>query len=198
MKKHVSVRAWLTCAVAMCLTIATVSCATEAPAADETSTRVPTFRLTASMEDIMRYMIDPSADAVWDAVVTEVTSEGVVTTEPETDEDWMVLRRHAVTLIEATDLLLMEGRRVAAEGSRSELPGVDLEPEEIEALLEADRDSWTAFVAVLHEGGVGVLNAIDSQDVDALLVASDVLDAACEVCHARYWYPPRPVSDGTR
>ena len=146
----------------------------------------------------MRYMIDPSADAVWDAVVTEVTAKGIVTTEPETNEDWMVLRRHAVTLIEATDLLLMEGRRVAAEGSRSELPGVDLEPEEIEALLEADRDSWTAFVAVLHEGGVGVLNAIDSQDVDALLVASDILDAACEVCHVRYWYPPRPVSEGTR
>ena len=114
----------------------------------------------------MRYMIDPSADAVWDAIVTEVTADGVFTTEPETDEDWMVLRRHAVTLIEATDLLLMEGRRVAAEGSRSELPGVDLEPEEIEALLKADRASWTAFVAVLHEGGVGVLEAIDSQDVD--------------------------------
>ena len=132
----------------------------------------------------MRYMIDPSADAVWDAIVTEVTADGVFTTEPETDEDWMVLRRHAVTLIEATDLLLMEGRRVAAE--------------EIEALLEADRASWTAFVAVLHEGGVGVLEAIDSQDVDALLVASDVLDAACEVCHVRYWYPPRPLSDSTR
>ena len=150
------------------------------------------------MEEIMRYMIDPSADAVWDAIVTEVTADGVFTTEPETDEDWMVLRRYAVTLIEATDLLLMEGRRVAAEGSRSELPGVDLEPEEIEALLEADRASWTAFVAVLHEGGVGVLEAIDSQDVDALLVASAVLDAACEACHVRYWYPPHPLSDSTR
>ena len=51
------------------------------------------------MEEIMRYMIDPSADAVWDAIVTEVTADGVFTTEPETDEDWMVLRRHAVTLM---------------------------------------------------------------------------------------------------
>ena len=29
------------------------------------------------MEEIMRYMIDPSADAVWDAIVTEVTADGV-------------------------------------------------------------------------------------------------------------------------
>ena len=144
----------------------------------------------------MRYMIDPSADAVWDAVVTVVTDEGVVTTVPETSEDWIVLRRHAVTLIEATDLLLMEGRRVAAEGSRSELPGVDLEPEQIEALLSEDRESWTRFVGVLHESGVGVLNAIDSQDVDALLAAGDVLDAACELCHVRYWYPSLAGADG--
>ena len=104
----------------------------------------------------MRYMIDPSADAVWDAIVTEVTADGVFTTEPETDEDWMVLRRHAVTLIEATDLLLMEGRRVAAEGSRSELPGVDLEPEEIEALLEAmeqiTQGQGDLTFARLHQG----------------------------------------------
>lgn len=190
--RQVGVRAWLP------LTMTIVACGTEAPADEAAVQPAPVFRLTSSMEEIMRYMIDPSADAVWDAVVTEVTAAGIVTTQPETDEDWMALRRHAVTLIEATDLLLMEGRRVAAEGSRSELPGIDLEPEEIEALLEADRASWTAFVAVLHEGGVGVLDAIDRQDVDALLIASDVLDAACEVCHVRYWYPPRPAPDSTR
>ena len=33
------------------------------------------FRPTATVQDIMRAMIDPAADAVWDAVVTTVTTE---------------------------------------------------------------------------------------------------------------------------
>jgi len=180
------------------LIMACISCGTEAPVVEDAAEAVPVFQLTASMEEIMRYMIDPSADAVWDAVVTVVSDEGVVTTEPETSDDWLMLRRHAVTLIEATDLLLMEGRRVAAEGSRSELPGIDLEPEQIEALLAEDPDSWVGFVAMLHESGLGVLEAIDNADVDALLVAGDLLDVACEVCHVRYWYPPPASSDSTR
>jgi hypothetical protein len=180
------------------LTMAGISCGAEAPVVEDTVEAVPVFQLTASMEEIMRYMIDPSADAVWDAVVTVVTAEGVVTTEPQTSDDWLMLRRHAVTLIEATDLLLLQGRRVAAEGSRSELPGVDLEPEQIEALLAEDLDSWVGFVAMLHESGLGVLEAIDNADVDALLVAGDLLDVACEVCHVRYWYPPLASQDSAR
>jgi hypothetical protein len=137
----------------------------------------------------MRSIIDPAADAVWDAVVTVSTAEGIETTQPESEDDWAALRRHAITLVEAPNLLLLDGRRVAGAGSRSELPGIDLEPEEIASLLAADRESWTRLVSDLHDTGVGVLNAVDSRDVDALLVAGDRLDLACENCHSRYWYP---------
>ena len=137
----------------------------------------------------MQSMVDPAADAIWDAVVTEATADGVVTTVPETNEEWMALRRHAVTLVESTNLLLMEGRRIARVGSRSEMPGVDLEPAEIEALLVEDRATWVRVVGNLHESGVEVLNAVDARDADALFAAGDRLDLACESCHARYWYP---------
>ena len=113
----------------------------------------------------------------------------------------MTLRRHAVTLVESTNLLLMEGRRVAAPGSRSEMPGVDLDPEEIEALLAEDRATWTTLVGNLHTSGVDVLTAIDTQDVAALLEAGDRLDLACEQCHVRYWYPalaPQETEPGGR
>ena len=166
------------------VTLATVSCVQE-----EAADPVPAFRITAPTEDIMRYMIDPSADAIWDALVTEVTTEGVFTTEPETEEDWIELRRHAVILVESPNLLLMDGRRVAAVGSRSELPGVDLEPEEIEALLAEDSESWKRLVGELQETGIDVLDAVDRQDVDALLEAGNQLDIACENCHVQYWYP---------
>jgi hypothetical protein len=173
------------------------ACGTEPPAT-EAAGAATGYRVTATIEEIMRHMIDPAADAIWESVVTEVTAEGMVEYAPETDEEWAALRGQAVTLVEATNLLVMPGRRVAAPGSRSELPGVDLEPEQIEALLEQDRAAWTQFVDGLHASGVTVLEAIDRRDVDALLVAGDGLDLACENCHVRYWYPSLAETDTAR
>ncbi len=144
----------------------------------------------------MRLMIDPAADSIWDAVVTDVTTDGVVETRPETAEEWAALRRHGVTLVEASNLLLIEGRVIAAPGSRSDLPGIDLHPDAIETLVEDDRDGWTALAHGLHDAGLSVLDAVRARDVDALLVSGTNLDMACESCHSRYWYPgygdPRP------
>ena len=137
----------------------------------------------------MRYIVDPAADSIWNAVVVEVTTSGTHERVPSTDEEWATLRGHALTLLEATNLLLMDGRRVAVPGSRSEMPGVDLEPEQIEALLAADRGAWNAFVGGLHDTGLIVLAAVEAKDSEALLVAGDALDLACENCHTRYWYP---------
>jgi hypothetical protein len=170
------------------LALVALACDAPPPPPDQAASGPP-FQSTVSIEEVMRYMVDPSADAIWESVVTIVSDDGVQEIRPETDEDWERLRGSAVTLTEATNLLLMEDRRVAAEGSVSELPGVDLEPEQIEALLAEDRDAWTQFVLGLHESGVTILEAIDAHDVDALLVAGDGLDLACENCHQRFWYP---------
>jgi len=176
------------CAVFAAFSVVTVT-ACRAPQDRGATASDLTFTTTATIEDIMRSIIDPAADAVWDAVVTTVTPNGTESIAPESSEDWAQLRRHAITLVEATNLLLVEGRQVAAPGSRSDMPGVDLEPEEIAALIAEDRDRWVRLVTELHRTGVTILDAVERQDVDALLVAGDRLDLACENCHARYWYP---------
>ena len=170
-------------------------CAASAACAEEPGPPPSEFRTTAAIEEVMRYIIDPAADGIWDAVVIEVDASGTTDKVPTSDEDWALLRRHAMTLVEGTNLLLMEGRRVAVPGSRSEMPGVDLEPEEIEALLAADRPAWNQFVGALHASGLVVLDAIDRRDVEALLVAGDQLDLTCENCHLQYWYPGLASSD---
>lgn len=175
--------------VVFCLAATVVACEAAPPPPAEVVDAGPPYRVTAPIEEIMRYMVDPAADSIWGSVVTIVTDEGVQDIAPETDEDWASLRGHAVTLVESTNLLLMEGRRVAAEGSVSEMPGVDLEPEQIEALLVENRSAWTALTLALHDSGMEVLGAIDARDLDALLVAGDGLDLACENCHIQFWYP---------
>lgn len=158
----------------------------------------PAMEPAATVEELMRSMIDPAADAVWDAVVTEATAEGIVETRPETEGDWLRLRRHALTLAEASNLLLIEGRRTAAPESRSELPGIDLHPDAIEELLAEDWNGWAATARGMRAAGAVVLQAVEARDVDALLEAGTALDLACEDCHARFWYPghadPRPAA----
>ena len=148
----------------------------------------------------MRSMIDPAADAIWDAVVTDVTADGILHIRPETDEEWAALHRHAVTLVEATNLLVIDGRQIAAPESRSESPGIDLHPDAIQKLVTEDRASWIELAHGLHDTGVLVLDAVNTRDTDALLAAGTDLDVACENCHSRYWYPsyadPRPARTG--
>jgi hypothetical protein len=169
---------------------ATVTACADAPAAD--------MQPTATVEELMRSMIDPAADAVWDAVVIEATADGIVETRPETEGDWLRLRRHAVTLAEASNLLLIEGRRIAARESRSELPGIDLHPDAIQDLVAEDWESWAGTARGLRATSGIVLDAVEARDVDALLEAGTELDLACEDCHARFWYPgfadPRPAA----
>ena len=182
------------CLLQVTLAAATVltSCATDAPA--RSAPPLPEFQPTASVEDIMRSMVDPSADAMWDAVVTTVTDAGVEEVRPQTEEDWGALERGAIMLVEAGNLLLIDGRRIAREGSVSELPGFDLEPDEIAVLVADDRDTWVRLARELHDAGVVMLNAVRARDVDALLEGGARLDVACESCHSRFWYPHNPGS----
>ena len=155
----------------------------------ELQERATSFRPIATVEEIMHSMIDPAADGVWDSVVTTATLDGVRTEVPDTPQEWQELRRHAVTLLEATNLLLIDGRSIARAESKSELPGIDLEPEEIELLVASDREAWTKLVGGLYDSALSVLKAVDDADIDGLLVAGANLDMACEMCHSRYWYP---------
>src|SRR5258708_1633814 len=58
-----------------------------------------------SVKELMRDMIDPASDNVFDAVKTVVTKQGIVETEPKTEKDWEKIRVGAVTLAEGVYLL---------------------------------------------------------------------------------------------
>ena len=45
-----------------------------------------------SVKELMRDMIDPLADNIFDAIGTVADAKGVVQTAPKTDEDWQKIR----------------------------------------------------------------------------------------------------------
>jgi hypothetical protein len=149
----------------------------------------PEYRTTATIKDIMDSMVDPNADYIWESVATIVTAAGTEERQPRTDEDWLTLRRRAIPLIEATNLLQMPGRHVAKPGEKSENPGIELGPEEIEVRINQDRATFMEFARALHDAVLPALKAIDAKDVKGLSDAGEHIDTACENCHLKYWYP---------
>lgn len=170
-----------------CLAVAVMSACKAAPPA---APPAPEFRPTATIKEIMDSMVDPTADVLWESVATVVDKTGIVEKRPRTDEEWAVVKRSAVTLIEATNLLLINPRTTGKPGDKSENPNIELAPEQIDALRAKDVEEWKMFVKGLYDATLPALNAINAKDADKLLDAGEGIDTACENCHLHYWYPP--------
>jgi len=164
----------------------------------QAESRQPEYAPTATIKDLMLSIVDPSADVVWESVATVVNASGTEERMPRTDEEWAEVRRGAIRLAEATNLLMMPGRQVARPGEKSEAPGVELEPEEMEALINNDRETWNRLAKGLHEASIAVLQAIDAKDAQAVFDVGDQIERACENCHSTYWYPNQPLPPGYR
>jgi hypothetical protein len=147
------------------------------------------FRPTATIKDLMDAEVDKSADTLWDSVATIVSKEGTEEKQPRTDEEWANVRHAAITLVEATNLLVMDGRKVAKPGERAENPDVELGPEEIEKVLNDDRAAWVNFAHGLQDAAMKALKATDAKNAQELSDAGEGIDEACEMCHLKYWYP---------
>ena len=157
------------------------------------------FRPTSTVKDIMDAVIDPSADALWDSVEVIATLQGTERKAPNTENDWKALRRHAVSLVEASNLLLIPGRHIARPGEKAEDARVELQPEDIEALLAKDPAAWALRAHWLHDAATQSLKAVDARDATALMNAGETLDTSCENCHRNYWYrTPPPDSTAGR
>jgi hypothetical protein len=154
------------------------------PKADATE-----YRTTATVKDIMDSIVDPGADFLWNAVSTVVSAKGVEDRKPRTDEEWKEVRRHAIMLLEASNLLQIPGRHVAQPGEKADDPKVELSPEKIEELINKDRAAWNKFAVGLHEATMASFKAIEAKDPEMLLDTGDQIDTACENCHKQYWYP---------
>jgi len=148
----------------------------------------PQFIPAASIQDLMVSQIDPAADFIWDSVGTIITAAGTLDRQPRTAEQWAEVRRRVIALIEATNLLIIPGRRVASSAFPSDGPGV-LSSADIERKLRDDPAAFNAFALALRGVALQALTAVDHQDAAALSQAGEAMDGACEACHVANWYP---------
>ena len=164
--------------------------AQQAPTAPQPEAAVPggPFRLTASIRELMDSEIDPAADFIWASVASISTRAGLEERQPRTDEEWLEVRRHAITLIEATNLLVMDGRRVSHRFEPASGAG-ELDTDQAQQKIDANRVAFVALAERLRHTGLQTLAAIDAKDPVRLFDLGGSIDDACESCHVTFWYP---------
>ena len=148
-----------------------------------------------SVKELMRDMIDPASDYIFDSVKIVTTKSGTVENVPKTDEDWAKLRIGATTLAEGVYLLKVP-RSFTPPGDENASTGPDateLSPAQIRAKLEKDPVLWNAKIEALRNVALEVLEIVKKKNTAELWEASYNLDQACESCHLQYWYPGDPA-----
>ena len=193
-------RAVPTCAVAvLCSVVINIGCSrsstTPRAAAAAVASAEPALwgdvKPVVSVKELMKYMLDPVADNIFNAVGTTLTTHGMVDVVPKTDEDWDRIRVGAVSLAEGAYLLKIR-RPFTPPGDENNSSGpdaVELSPAQITAKVERDPVEWNARIEALRNVALEALDVAKRKDVAELWDVGENLDKACEACHRSYWYP---------
>ena len=144
-----------------------------------------------SVKELMKYMIDPVSDNIFNAVSYTLTKHGMVDVAPKTEEDWDKIRTGAISLAEAASLLEIR-RPFTPPGDENNSTGpdaVELSPAQITAKVERDPVEWNARIEAMRNVALEALDVVKRKDVNELWDVGENLDKACEACHRSYWYP---------
>jgi hypothetical protein len=136
------------------------------PPAASSATAAPPFHTALTTKQLMTWIIDPNAVAIWGSVGSVATDKGTEERHPQTDEEWASFRNSAATLVESGNLLMLDGRAV-------------------------DKDQWMATAKGMSDAAAQVLEAAEAKDVEAYFDAGGALYEACTACHSKYLIVPQ-------
>ncbi len=153
------------------------------------SPQAPQLLRPAYIKDIMDSMVDPSGEFVFQSVQQISDEHGIREKAPQTDADWEAVRERLIVLLEAPNLLVMPGRKVAPPDVTSQNPGIELEPAQIQKAIDDNRTVFIRRARGLQDAAAVAMKAVEAKNKDALFQAEDGIDKACESCHIHYWYP---------
>jgi hypothetical protein len=138
----------------------------------------------------MENVVANNADVLFNSVAVTVSAAGTDERQPRTDEEWDTVKHAAFTLAEATNLLLMPGRRVALPSEENTSDGpTELTPIKIQEKIAANPDLWTKHIMELREVAQQAIKVANDHSVQGLFDVGEPIDRACENCHLEFWYP---------
>ena len=115
----------------------------------------------ASVLELMDGLVVPAAQTIWDSVSTTVSREGVQETRPKDDREWQRVAGNAAALIEASQLLQVEGRARESE-------------------------DWGIIAKAMGDAAAKVKEAAVKKDPEGILETGELLYNSCDNCHRKF------------
>lgn len=119
------------------------------------------FSTALDLKQVMEWVLDPAADAIWDSVKSISTEAGTQEIAPGNDEQWATVRNGAATLMEGANLLLLPGRA-------------------------RDQQQWVINARNLVKTAESALKAAQARNKDAVFAAGGDIYGVCRGCHQQY------------
>ena len=116
----------------------------------------------SEVHDLMAYVLDPAAEAIWDSAGFVITEEGETNLAPKNQEGWDKVKYGAKVISESSYLLSMPERAV-------------------------DQSQWVALSMALKGMGEKAFTAAENEDSEALFEIGAELYQICVACHQIYW-----------
>jgi hypothetical protein len=144
---------------------------------------------TATITEIMLDWVAPSSARLFQAVEIVVDSRGEQVRAPDTDDEWALLRADAIVLMEAANLLRLEGRRVSHQPGHAPVATIPTLPvRQLQRMIDLDREGWRRRVDGLGNAARWAYDAIAERNVWQLQANAGDIALACERCHLDYRY----------
>ncbi len=121
----------------------------------------PPFKPVVDTKLLMQAVVDPAADALWEATGWIITAAGTEQRKPKDAEAWTVVRNHAVALTEAGNLLMMAPRA-------------------------KDGDEWMKRAQEMIGQGEAAIHAAEAKEWDKLFTVGGDIYESCSNCHQKY------------
>ena len=126
--------------------------------------KAPASAPVATVKQMMQGVVTPASAAIYNAVSTTITEKGTEETFPRNDREWENVGSHAMALVEAANLMKVDGRA-------------------------KDTTDWMRMSDAMATAAMQSYRATEKKDVEALLASGEVLNNSCDNCHRRYEAP---------
>ena len=119
------------------------------------------YQTVADVQQLMLTVVEPAAEAYWDAVGWIIDEDGEHEIAPANAEEWELVRNAAFVIAESGNLLMM--------GSRA-----------------LDQTGWIGMSQAMVEVGRTAIEAAEARDEAAVFDAGAEVYYVCTACHAAY------------
>lgn len=119
------------------------------------------YTIVADVEELMLTILEPAAEAYWDAVGWILEGDSTIYFRPTSSEEWDAVRNAAFVVAESGNLLMMEGRAL-------------------------DDGAWVSMAQAMTAAARQAIEAAEYRDERGVFDAGAEIYYTCNACHGAY------------